>query len=368
MRESTVWKRLDEALGQGQRVLLTSHLFPEADSIGSEVALALHLVERGKQVWIANETPPLGRYDFLARLYPVGVYEDLIQAEDQMRAAMAGNGDGGTKGLCIDTAVCLDVSSWDYIGKVGEWIRERRPTLISIDHHHLRAPFGDLDVCQEGASSAGEIVYRYLRAVDAAITPEMAEALYAAVLFDTQGLRLSNANNETVRVAGELVALGADHRRVCSELFERESLPRINLLRLALGTMKRHCDGRLAWVRIDDELFRRAGAEFADADGVLDHLLSLEDVEVCVMFRQMGSQGVKVTFRSKGDHDVGDLAEELGGGGRVHASGAQLPISLDESMERVLPLTYAMVTRVDASSSPEAAELRREAHQFSIRT
>lgn len=328
--QSPPWPALQSVLDKGHRFLLTSHLFPEADSIGSEVALALHLRDLGKDVCVVNDAPAPERYAFLTRHFPVGSFEDLVALE---------NGRG------FDVAVTLDVSSWDYTGDVGAWIRAHQPstTLVSVDHHRLRGRFGDLDINMEGAASAGDVLYRYFRAVDASITPAMAEALYASVLFDTGGLRMSNADNDTVRVASELVALGAQHREVCAHLFEWESWPRMNLLRLALGTLQRRCEGRLAWITINDDLFRLADAEFVDGDGILDHLLGLREVEVCVMFRQMGPQGVKATFRSKGRQDVSHLAEELGGGGRTTASGVLLRMSLHEAMETVLPRAHALL-------------------------
>jgi phosphoesterase RecJ-like protein len=323
-----LWTYLSDVLRAGQRFLLTSHVYPEGDSIGSEVALALHLRHLGKHIFVANDTPLLERYAFLGRLFPVGSVDDLESSSSPEN---------------YDVAICLDVSNWDYTGRVGRWIQEARPTVVSIDHHHRPRRFGDLDVVLPDASSTGEVLYRYFRSIGAPITPEMAEALYASLLFDTGGFRLSNAGNETVRVAHELLELGADHRSVCAHLFEVESWSRIHLLRLALGTLQRQCGGRLAWLSISNDLFRLAGAEFIDGDGILDHLLGLKDVEICVMFRQLGDEGIKATFRSKGGHDVGRLAEALGGGGRATASGVLLAASMHESIRMVLPRVHRML-------------------------
>ncbi|MCA9728570.1 MAG: DHH family phosphoesterase [Candidatus Eisenbacteria bacterium] len=321
------WEGLEALLGSARRILLTSHVYPEADSIGSEVALALHLRHLGKEVVVANETPVLERYHFLARLFPVLSLDELGPPDPD----------------AFDLVVFLDVSSWDYTGKVGDWVRAAGLDVVAVDHHHPNGPFGVLEVIHEDAASAGEVLYHYFQWADALITPAMAEALYASLLFDTQGFRLGNTRNETLRVANHLLDLGANHRDVCRHLFEVESWTRMHLLRLALGTLQRQCGGRLAWLSISEDLFRLAGAEFVDGDGILDHLLALKGVEVCAMFRQLDQRGIKVTFRSKGLQDVGALAEGLGGGGRRTASGALLTVSMHQAIEEVLPKVRALL-------------------------
>lgn len=328
MRGKEAWQALRRLIDRHDRFLLTSHVFPEADAIGSEVALALHLRSLGKEALILNDGPALERYRFLTRLFPVHSWKDPGAWPEPGWA---------------EVAICLDVSSWDYLGPVGRWLRSTRPRIVSMDHHHIQEPFGDLDLNLEDASSTGEVLYRYFRAVGAPISTPMAEALYASILFDTWSFRLPNAANGTVRLAAELLHYGVDHRAVSRQLFETETLTKLNLLRQALGTLHSECGGRLAWLTISDDLFRATGACFVDADGVLDHLLSLSDVEVCVMFRQQGNRGVKVTFRSKGAQDVGVLAACFGGGGRATAAGALVPQSIHGAMELVLPRIYEML-------------------------
>lgn len=330
MRGKEAWQALRRLIDRHDRFLLTSHVFPEADAIGSEVAIALHLRSLGKEALILNDGPILERYRFLTRLFPVHSWKDPGSWPDPGWA---------------EVAICLDVSSWDYLGPVGRWLRSIRPKVVSMDHHHIEEPFGDLDLNLEEASSTGEVLYRYFRAVGAPISTPMAEALYASILFDTWSFRLPNAANGSVKLAAELLHYGVDHREISRKLFETDTLTKLNLLRRALGTLHSECGGKLAWLTISDDLFRATGACFADADGVLDHLLPLSDVEVCVMFRQQGSRGVKVTFRSKGAHDVGRLAASFGGGGRTTAAGALIPESIHGAMELVLPRIYGILGR-----------------------
>ena len=341
------WDALYTLIAQSERFLLTSHVFPEGDAIGSEVALALHLESLGKDVCVLNDSPALHRYKFLTDLYPVRSWSD--------RGALPDPG-------WVQAAICLDVSSWEYLGGVGRFLRAARPRIVSIDHHRQGVPFGELDLVIENASATGEILYRYFRAVGATITAEMAEALYTSILFDTWGLRLPNTNNETISLAAELVSQGVDHRRVCSNLFEGESFARFDLLRLALESLRSECGGKLAWLAVPEDLFRATGTCFPDGDGILDHLLGLREVEICAMFREQEGRGVKVTFRSKGAHDVGRLAQHLGGGGRNTAAGVLLPMSIHEAVSCVLPYLQRLV-----EENVEEPEFARDAARICSR-
>lgn len=341
------WDALRDIIDRTDRFLLTTHAFPEGDAIGSEIALSLYLKSLGKQVLVLNDGPPLERYEFLTRHYPVLSWQDP--------------GAWPEPGW-VQTAICLDVSTWEYLGPVGRWIRGSRPYVVSIDHHHLKVPFGDLDVVVGEASATGEILYRFFKAVGAEITPPLAEALYASILFDTWGFRLPNSTNDSLRLAAELLDYGVDHRAVCRNLFETDTLPKLDLMRLALGSLRSDCGGKLVWLAIPHDLFRATGTRFVDADGLLDMLLGIRDVEVCAMFRQQENRGIKATFRSKGKHDVSGLAEGLGGGGRTTASGVLLPMAMADAMDCVLPLLYEMLAR----SGDPYAQMRMQEGMVSV--
>ena len=317
---------LHDRLASAQSVLLTSHLFPDGDSIASEVALALHLTAQGKSVRIVHEIAPLERYSVVLDLLPPNFLFDWTGPQATVDA---------------DLAVCLDVSSWDYMGRLGDWLRASAVEVAAIDHHRLGSRFGDHDVVIESASSTGEVLYRYFRATQAAVSPAIAEAIYASILFDTGCFRLGLAGNETIRLSAELLEYGIDHARICRELFEVDSWEKVDLMRHALGKLQSGCGGRLAWLSIPQDLFHVTGARFADADGILGELLSLRELDLCTMFREVNGHEVKATFRSKGAQDVGLVAQEFGGGGRRTASGVLLPGTLHQVMESVLPRLQA---------------------------
>lgn len=334
------WQSLAVVLDRHDRFLLTSHVFPEGDSIGSEVALALHLRDRGKSATILNPTTARECYNSLLGLYPVHYL-----------------GENGHPPIPPDTEVviALDVSQWDYLGGLAEILQSSHLPLIAIDHHHPGTKFGDLLLTDPTAGSTGEMLYNYLRWAGARITPEIAHALYVSLMFDTGGLRLPNTTNRSVLVAADLLRHGVEHQTVTRSIFQSESYSRTALYRRALETLQQDRDGQIAWITIPHETFTQTDTTLHDGDGILDNLLSIQDMEICVLFREVIGSGVRVTFRSKGRHDVGCLASRLGGGGRPTAAGVFLPIPVVEAEDLVLPMVRDLY---DAADEGHRGQLR----------
>lgn len=314
--------RLQKSLDEADRILLASHNFPEADSMGSQVALGLYLKGLGKTVTICNPTPPLPMCRFLEATAHRADIPVTVGCRDLSR---------------WDLVVVVDVCDWDHMGLLGRHIRECGLPRVCIDHHAPRKSFAPLMIVDPNASSTGEVVFRFLWSQGAEITADMACALYAALVFDTGCFRLANTQDDTMLVAAELVSLGARHKMICDHLAESESYERMDLLRVALGNLVTECDGRLAWASIGENHFRTTRTHFNDGDGILDQLVVISGLEVGVLFRDWIGEGVKATFRSKGTVDVSEIAHDLGGGGRATASGVLLPVPMREAIETVLP-------------------------------
>jgi phosphoesterase RecJ-like protein len=313
-------------IASADRILLASHIFPEADSVGSEAALARHLTQQGRRVAVRNPTPVQEIYRF------------LVQLSGLPESAWA---DGDVPPH--DLVILLDVGDWDYMGVLGERLRESPAPKILFDHHQARSPGDMLALIDPDASATGEVLYRYFLATGAEIDAPMAQALYASILFDTGSFRLRNARDETLLIAAELIRRGASHTETVARLFENESFARVELLTAALSRVVSDAEGRIAWTYVTGELFRWTRTTAADADGVIDHLMAIRGVELAVLFRELPGDGIKVTFRSKGGASVGALARELGGGGRPLASGVTLRLSLKEAIAAVIPRARALL-------------------------
>ncbi len=314
-------KLAQSRIADSQAVLLVSHMFPEADSVGSEAAFARYLRRLGKRVYVRNPSEIQEIYRFLV---------DLSGLEP---SAWQHGPDGIPE---HDLLVLLDVSDWDYMGGLGQRLKEDPVPRIFFDHHEFDLPDGSLALIDPSASATGEVLYRFFTATGAEIDSEMASCLYASILFDTGCFRFRNTRDETLLIAADLIRKGASHKEIAARLFESESFPRLELLTAALSRLATAVEGRLAWTYVSEEIFRRTGTTAVDADGIVDHLMTVRGIEVGVLFREIQDGGIKVTFRSKGDLNVSDVAEALGGGGRPTAAGVTLKGSLDEVIARVL--------------------------------
>jgi phosphoesterase RecJ-like protein len=337
------WQALHDIIDRHDSFLLTSHIFPEGDSLGSEVALALHLRDRGKSVYVLNPTPPRQCYGFLLDAYPIH------HLGENGRSPVP----GGTEVL-----VALDVGQWEYMGALGAILRDADLCRVAVDHHHPSPDFAEIELIDPGASSTGEMVYRFLRWSGARITPAIANALYASVMFDTGGLRLPQTRNDAVLIAADLLRHGADHATVMRSIFQSETFERVDLYRRALELLNQDREGKIAWISIPHCVFTETGTTVQDADGILDNLLTIQEIDVCVLFREVIGSGVRVTFRSKGCHDVGSLASRLGGGGRPNAAGLYLDGSVQEAEDLILPMVREFYEAEDAVSTPREANLR----------
>jgi phosphoesterase RecJ-like protein len=332
------WQSFHEIIEQYDRFLLTSHVFPEGDSLGSEVALALYLRDRGKRATILNPTPARSCYQSLVDLFPV---HDL--------------GENGHVPIPEDTEVviALDVSQYDYLGRLGGIIQDSGLPLVAMDHHHPGGEFGDLVLIDPTAASTGEMLYEFFRWAGARLTPSIAHAIYTSLMFDTGGLRAPHTTNRSVLIAADLLRHGVDHPTVARAIFQSESYPRTALYRKALEALQSERDGKIAWVSIPHAAFVETETTLHDGDGILDNLLSISEIEICFLLREVADAGVRITFRSKGHHDVGGIATRLGGGGRPTASGVFLPVSLDEATNLILPI----VRDLHDAADPAAARL-----------
>jgi phosphoesterase RecJ-like protein len=337
------WQALHEVIEQFDHFLLTSHIFPEGDSLGSEVALALHLRDRGKSVYVLNPTPPRQCYRFLLESFPIH------HLGENGRSAYPDQ---------TEVLIALDVGQWEYMGALGAILREADHCRVAIDHHHPSPDFAEIELIDPEASSTGEMVYQFLRWSAARISPEIANALYASVMFDTGGLRLPQTKNRTVLIAADLLRQGAHHATVMRSIFQSETFERVDLYRRALELLQQEQDGRIAWISIPDKIFAETGTTVQDADGILDNLLSIQEIDVCVLFREVAGSGIRVTFRSKGRHDVGTLASRLGGGGRPTAAGLYLSGHMREAEELILPMIRELYEAEGAATAPKQARLR----------
>lgn len=292
------------------RFLLTSHVRPDGDAVGSALACCQILQSMGKEAEVVL-------HDGVPRIYQPLPFADKVIASERVN--------GG-----YEAAIILECDSIQRTRLQG--LEDR--FLISIDHHVSGRPFAHVDWVDPTAVATAEMVYRLAREAGAAISPEIATCLYTAVLTDTGSFMFQGTNEHTFALARELVLAGADPARCARNVYFGHSTAKMRLLGAALSNL--HRDGPLAWIWVTQEQMAHAGAKEEDCEGLVNYALSIHDVEVAAFFRELPDGRFRVSLRSKGQLNVADVAERFGGGGHECASGCSLDGPLSMAVARIV--------------------------------
>lgn len=316
------WTPLADLIETHDRFLVTSHVRPDGDALGSEVGMAGLLRQKGKDVRVVNvsRTPP--RYDFLD---PDGtLFEHFGTQVDP--AALADR----------EVIVILDLSSWGQLGDMAGFVREFPGKRVVIDHHVSQDDLGATFLKDTSAEATGTLVVRAVRALGGTFTPEVSTGLLTAIAMDTGWFRHPNTKPETLRTVADLVESGAEIDTIYRLLFERNTTGRLRLMGETLAGLKTDAGGRVAYATVTRESLARTGAIPQDTEDLVDFTVSLVGVEVGMLFLEQARGGVKLSIRSRNGLDCSRLAGQFGGGGHRAAAGAMLPDPIEESAERVL--------------------------------
>lgn len=327
-----------EAIRKNSTFLITSHINPEGDAIGSELALALALEKMGKVVDIRNLHPVPEIYKFLPHSERVKPALKIFNRGPALVPTCQDNrGKADKVDKRYDTLLLLDCGSLNRTG----WISDHSllaDNIFVIDHHRTESPFKNNGWIEPGASSTGEMIYNLIASLGIDIDSEMAINIYTAIMTDTGSFRYSSTTPEAFRIAGILVGKGVNPSKINEEVYEKLPFRKLKLLGYAMKTIDRNQDGKVAWMTVNQRMFRLTGAGPEDTEEFVNNLMSIKGVEVAILFRQTGSKSYKLSFRSKGKIDVAGIAEALGGGGHSNASGCELKGTLSEIKNKIVEM------------------------------
>lgn len=315
------WKALLPLMRRARQAVISTHINPDGDGIGSEIALAGFLRERGVKAAMVNSDPVPRLYSFLDPRGQVHTPE----APEARRALAA-----------CDLFIAVDNGTLSRMGSLQEWIRTTAATRVCIDHHASQDDIWDLRLIEEDACSTGALIYRLIRTLGGRLTRAQATALYVALITDTGYFRFARTDASTYRLAADLLEAGVDPVRVYHDVYERNSTAYIRLLGIALSGARTELDGRVGWVRLTRQQILDAGGEHEDTSDIVNSVLTIEGVRMALLFKELPDRRTKVSLRSKGVLDVNALARRLGGGGHRNAAGILLADPLERGIERVL--------------------------------
>jgi phosphoesterase RecJ-like protein len=312
----SIFAEIGKALREHQRFAVLSHVRPDGDALGSQLALALSLEGAGKEVAVWNEDGLLKNYSFL----PGG--EKLVKPPSTPQE--------------FDVAIALDTATQKRLGTAGDAVKSAK-LWINIDHHPSNPGYGDLVCVDPAAPATGQILFELLKAEQWPIDRAIAENLYVAISTDTGSFQYPNTTARTFEIAGELVRSGVDVGRVSQQLYQSYPRRRIELLRALLGTMRFDAKGSVASFSLSLQTAAELGALPEDNEGLIDHLRAIEGVIVAAFFEELPEGKVRVSLRSKSEAaDVSAICQKFGGGGHTLAAGARVRGTLAEVEERVL--------------------------------
>jgi len=320
------WKPFVDLVRRRQRFLLTTHVRPDPDGIGSQLGLADVLEGMGKQVRlvIAGTWPP--RYDFLDPDRRIRKFEP---PGDEYRD--------------VDAVVILDTGAWMQLGDLGKLLPSLTCDKVVIDHHLTQDDLGAKRFVDTTAEATGRLVYEAAQALGRPLTPQAANFLFAAVATDTGWFRHPNTTPATFELAAKLVAAGAKPTWLYEQIYERNSLARLKLWGAVLSRARVVANGKVAISEILAADYAATGALPSDSEDLINFLRSIPGVEVALLPMEQPAGGIKISFRSRDKVDVNAIAKQFGGGGHRLASGATLQTTLADAEARVLAAIEAVL-------------------------
>jgi len=313
---------LAKIIRENRTFLITTHVNPDADAIGSEVAFYQILKKLGKTAYIINHSSLPYNLAFLD-------HDSVIQKYEAQKHAALLEG--------VDVLAALDLNNPKRLVRVEEGFVNSSRTKICIDHHQNPASFVNHYFVDADYSSTGQIIYDLIN--ETGIVPldyDLALPVYAAIMTDTGSFRFDKTTPAIHIIVARLLEAGVDPNYVYDQIYDQSHFGKIKLLGESLSSIRLAADNQIAYMVITREALSRSGVQEAEVDGFVNHCLSIRGVKIGMLFFEL-KDGIKVSFRSKGKIPVNLLAEEFGGGGHVNASGIRLAgATLNEHVQQIV--------------------------------
>ena len=302
--------------------VITTHVNPDADAIGSELALYFLLKRLGKEVHIINNNSTPYNLEFLdtksvIQKYNKEKHDDIINR--------------------VDAIIILDLNHLGRIVRMEEVVRNSGNILLCIDHHQNPENFSEYMLIAEDSSSTGEIIFDLIKKTKLVeLDYEIAVPIYTAIMTDTGSFRFDRTTADLHRKTAELLETGVNPKEIFTEVYDNGKLSKLKLLGEALVSLSTNPSGEIGYIIITQDILHRTGADETDVDGFVNYCLATRDAKIGILFFELHN-GIKISFRSKTKIPVNQLAGEFGGGGHFHAAGTRLfNVNLEDYVVNVI--------------------------------
>lgn len=310
-------KKVLTLIKRKEKFLISAHVNPEGDSIGSQLAMYHMLKKLGKDCVMLDHDKVPDNLEFLP---------GAREITDTM-----------PEGFSPDASIILDCPVIERTGKVADSLSSSA-VVVNIDHHMSNEYYADINWVEDSASSVGEMLFHLAEELGMEKDTDIAKAIYAAIVTDTGSFSYNNTSPATHEITGKLVASGVDTNVMHSEIFEKKDFYEVKMLGKALSTLTLESEGKLAHICLTRHMYNEEGIAKVTTDSFINFPRSVKGVEVAIFFKESTGEeeNVYVSFRSSGGVDVNALASRFDGGGHKKASGCMLSCEFEEARRRVL--------------------------------
>lgn len=317
VRMKTILNNILDVLRQKKKFILTTHINPDGDALGSTIALAELLRAMSKDyVVCCRDAFPEG-YSFLGHDWTAYSSASIDASQ-------------------YDVVIAIDSPVKDRLGNAAE-ILDKVPFLINIDHHPGNDLGGDIDLVDESSAAAGELIYYLYKESGAVFTQVALNALYTAIATDTGSFKYHNTTSQTHKIIADLIDLGVEPGDINTKLYSNMPFKKVQLHGFLSSRIQLAVSGRIGWAFLKSSELKQFDATKDDTDGFVNMLRNIDSVEVCFFAFEDEEKGeTKISLRSSGDANVNHIANEFGGGGHARAAGCTISHSAEEASLQVL--------------------------------
>ncbi|WP_345715228.1 DHH family phosphoesterase [Luteolibacter yonseiensis] len=309
--------RIGEVLRDHQSFVLISHVRPDGDAIGSQLALGFSLMAAGKSVRLINED---GLPDNLA----------FMSGSDKIELPPA-------EPLDVEVAIALDTAAKPRLGDNALHAASKAKIWLNIDHHKSNPSYGDLNFIDSSSPATGQILYQIITQLDLPLPAETRDAIYVAVSTDTGSFQYPSTTAKTYEMAADLIHRGLNVGTLNSQTYDNHPYRRVELMRALLNTLELSADGLVANWELRDQTRIDLALLPEDSEGLIDIIRAIRGVQLAVFFEELEGGKIRVSMRSKDKRlDVCRIALEFGGGGHALAAGIRMTGPLEEAKALVL--------------------------------
>lgn len=313
---------LVDIIQKSQNIALCTHTQPDGDGLGCQFALYWALKKVGKNVRIINNEALPRKYQFLDQ-------HSILETPEHLKLPLKN----------LDLVLIFDTNDPELI--LGLWeVFEKNSKQISFIDHHTELDRFPLDMKKNlinvSASSTGEIVFDLIKTLNIPLDAKIAMPLYTSIIFDTNYFKYIRSSPTPHLLAAELLRFPINSEKVHRAMFGNHSPEKLKFLSHILGSIDFELDGKLACVRVQKQDLDKLGLETEETRDVIDLVMDVESIEAAALFREEAPNQFKISFRSKGQYSVSQLAQSLGGGGHQFASGASMNAPYEEIKKKIL--------------------------------